>query len=187
MKNVLIILVLFVFVGCSTVKVAYDYDKQVDFSKYKTYVISEETLKMTGVNQLNRDRIITAVEAQMAADGFTKAGTDNADVILDIRLKGQEVQTATATTTGGGGYGGYGRGYGGWGYGGGMSTTQINYDNYTEGTMFITLIDRVTEKITWQGTGKKTIQENANTEKREKNIDYAVTQIFTNYPPGVKK
>jgi hypothetical protein len=180
MKKLLIIPVLLAFMACSTVKVAYDYDKQADFSKYKTYVISEETMKMTGVNQLNRDRIIAAVEAQMAAKGFTKS--DNADVILDVRVKGKEVQTATATTTGG-----YGYGYGRWGYGGGFSTTQVNYDSYTEGTMFVTLVDKATEKIAWQGTGTKTLDENASPEKREKNIDYAVSQIFTNYPPGAKK
>jgi len=181
MKKFLFIPILLAFVACSTVKVAYDYDNQADFSKYKTYVISEETMKMENVNQLNRDRIIAAVEAQMAAKGFSKAG-NNADVILDVRVKGEEVQTATATSTGG-----YGYGYGRWGYGGGMSTTHVSYDNYTEGTLFVTLIDKATEKIAWQGTGKKTIEENASTEKREKNIDYAVSQIFTNYPPGSKK
>jgi hypothetical protein len=180
MKKFLIIPVLFAFVACSTVKVAYDYDKQADFTKYKTYVISEETMKMEGINQLNRDRIIATVEAQMAAKGFTKS--DNADVILDVRIKGEEVQTATATSTGG-----YGYGYGRWGYGGGMSTTTVNYDKYVEGTMFVTLVDKATEKIAWQGTGTRTLEENASAEKREKNIDYAVTQIFTNYPPGAKK
>lgn len=183
MKKFLIIPVLFAFVACSTVKVAYDYDKQADFSKYKTYVISEETMKMEGVNQLNRDRIIAAVEAQMAAKGFTKS--ENADVILDVRIKGEEVQTATATTSGG--YGGYGYGYGRWGYGGGFSTTTVNYDKYVEGTLFVTLVDKATEKIAWQGTGTKTLEENASAEKREQNIDYAVSQIFTNYPPGAKK
>lgn len=180
MKKFLIIPVLFAFVACSTVKVAYDYDKQADFSKYKTYVISEETMKMAGVNQLNRDRIIAAVEAQMAAKGFTKA--ESADVILDVRIKGEEVQTATATTSGG-----YGYGYGRWGYGGGFSTTQVNYDKYVEGTLFVTMVDKATEKIAWQGTGTKTLEENASPEKRQQNIDYAVQQIFMNYPPGAKK
>jgi hypothetical protein len=184
MKKYLLIPVLFAFVACSTVKVAYDYDKQADFTKYKTYIVSEETMKMANVNQLNRDRIIKAVEAQMAAKGFTKSDADKADAILDIRLKDEEMQTATATSTGG--YGGYGYGYGRWGYGGGFSTTQINYDKYVEGTLFITLVDKADQKIVWQGTGKKTLDENSSAEKREKNIDYAVTQIFTNYPPTAK-
>jgi len=177
MKKYLIILTLFAFVGCSTVKVAYDYDKQADFTKYKTYTISEETMKMSGVNQLNRDRIIAAVESQLAAKGLQKS--ENADVIVDVRIKGEEIQTATATTSGG-------YGYGRWGYGGGFSTTQVNYDKYVEGTLFITLVDKATEKIAWQGTGTKTVDENASPEKREQNIDYAVQQIFTNYPPVVK-
>lgn len=179
MKNYLFMLIAFVLIlsACSTVKVAYDFDKQVDFSKYKTYTLSEESMKMAGVNQLNRDRIIAAVESQLAAKGFTKA--ENADVIVDVRLKGEEIQTATATTSGG-------YGYGRWGYGGGFSTTQVNYDKYVEGTLFITLIDKATEKIAWQGTGTKTVDENASPEKREQNIDYAVSQIFTKYPPVVK-
>ena len=179
MKNYLFMLIAFVLIlsACTTVKVAYDFDKQVDFSKYKTYTLSEESMKMAGVNQLNRDRIIAAVESQLAAKGFTKA--ENADVIVDVRLKGEEIQTATATTSGG-------YGYGRWGYGGGFSTTQVNYDKYVEGTLFITLIDKATEKIAWQGTGTKTVDENASPEKREQNIDYAVSQIFTKYPPVVK-
>ena len=179
MKKFLIVPILLAFVACSTVKVAYDYDKQADFSKYKTYALSEETMKIP-INQLNRDRLISATESEMAAKGFTKS--DNPDVILDLRVKGEEVQTATATTTGG-----YGYGYGRWGYGGGFSTTQVNYDKYVEGTLFITLVDKASEKIVWQGTGKKTLTENASPQKREENINYAVKQIFTNYPPGAKK
>ena len=175
MKKFLVIPVLLAFVACSTVKIGYDYDKSADFSKYKTYAFSEETMKMP-INQLNRDRLIKATEAEMAAKGFTKS--DNPDAILDLRIKGEEVQTATATTTGG-----YGYGYGRWGYGGGFSTTQVNYDKYVEGSLFITMVDKATEKIVWQGTGKKTLDENASAQKKEENINYAVKQIFTNYPP----
>ena len=64
-------------------------------------------------------------------------------------------------------YGGYGYGYGRWGYGGGMSTTHVNYDKYTEGTLFITLVDKASEKIAWQGTGKKTIDEKETSVNKE--------------------
>jgi hypothetical protein len=178
MKKLLLLPVLLIFIACSTVKIGFDYDKQADFSKYKTYTISEETMDMP-LNQLNRDRIISAVEAEMAAKGFTKTESSS-DVILDIRIKGEEVHTATATTSGGG-YGHYR-----WGYGGGFSTTTVNYDKYVEGTLFVTLIDRATEKIVWQGTGTRTLDESANAQKREENINYAVKQIFTNYPPKAK-
>jgi len=88
------------------------------------------------IDQLNRDRLIQATEKELAAKGFTKS--DNPDVIVDLHLKAEQVQTATATSTG----------YGPWGYryGGGFSTTQVSYDQYTEGTLFITLVDKASER-----------------------------------------
>lgn len=175
MKKFIVLMLSIVVLSCASVKTGFDYDKQADFSKYKTYRLSEETLSMP-IQQLNRERIIAAVEKEMSAKSFTKSETS--DIILDIRIKGEEVQTATATTSGG--YGGYGR----WGYGGGFSTTTVNYDKYVEGTLFITMVDNSTEKIVWQGTGTKTLDESASAQKREENINYAVQQIFKNYPPA---
>jgi hypothetical protein len=39
----------------------------------------------------------------------------------------------------------------------------------------------------WQGRATKTIDEDASSEKREQNINYAVKQIFSKYPPAKKK
>jgi hypothetical protein len=107
----------------------------------------------------------------------------NPDVLINLNIKAEKKQTATATSTGGYGYG-YGAGYryGGWGgYGGG--TTYISYDSYTDGTLFIDMIDASKKQLVWQGRGTKTIDEDASQEKRDKNIAYAVKQIFMNYPP----
>ena len=173
MKKLLILVLALAFYGCSTIQVAYDYDKQADFSKYKTYSFSEGINEL-GVGDLNRDRIIKAVENEMTAKGFTMA--ENPDVVIDIYVKAKQVVSATATTTGGGHPWRYG-------YGGGFSTTQVNYNEYTEGTMFINMVDMSTEKIVWQGIGTKTINETASPQKREDNINYSVQQIFTKYPP----
>ena len=172
MKKYVLIPLLIALMGCVTVKVNYDYDNQADFSKFKTYAFSENTMKMP-IDQLNRDRLIQATEKELTAKGFTKS--DNPDVIVDLHLKAEQVQTATATSTG----------YGPWGYryGGGFSTTQVSYDQYTEGTLFITLVDKASEKIVWQGTGTKTIEEGASPQEREENINYAVQHIMMNYPP----
>ena len=177
MKKYLILLLFITTFSCAAIKISFDYDRQADFAKYKTYLISDETQNLQ-IQQLNRDRIIAAVENEMASKGFSKS--DNPDIIVDVNITGKEIQTATATTSGG--YG-YGYGYRGWGYGSGFSTTQINYDQYTEGTMIITFVDASAKKIIWQGTGTKTLVENASAEKREKNINYAVQQIFYKYPP----
>lgn len=182
MKKILILVIALATFGCVSMKIGYDYDKEADFAKYKTYQFSQESSAL-GLNQLNQNRVIKAVEAQMAAKGFTKA--ENPDLVVDINIAGREVQTATATTSGG--YGGYGYGrYRGYGYGGGFSTTHINYDTYTEGTMVITLVDALAKQIIWQGRGTKTIIENMSPEQREKSINHAVESIFKNYPPKTK-
>ena len=153
MKKILILLLSLATFSCATVKVSYDYDRQAELTNYKTYKLSDGTLNM-GVQQLNRDRIIKAVENEMASKGFSKS--ENPDLLVDVTVAGVEKQTATATTTATGAYG-----YRGWRYGGGFATTQVNYDNYVEGTMVITFVDASEEKIVWQGRRTKTLNESA--------------------------
>lgn len=173
MKYLLFIVLAMTIASCSSVKIAYDYDKQVDFTKYKTYAFTEEVAKLP-LDDLNRDRLTRAVEAELVAKGFTKS--DSPDVLIDMHITAKTRTEAVANTTGGYGYGRYG-------YGGGFGTTTVNYNEYTDGTLLINMIDKSTEKIAWQGRGTKTIDEDASASKREQNINYAVKQIFTNYPP----
>jgi hypothetical protein len=184
MKKLLLpVFILIITASCSTIKVSSDYDKTAGFPAYKTYAFTDEALNIK-LDDLNKNRLINAVTTELSAKGFTKAES-NPDVLININIKAEQKQTATATTSGG--YGGYG--YGGgyrYGYGGGFSTTQINYDTYTDGTLFIDMIDASKKQLVWQGRGTKTIDPDANSQKREKNIAYAVKQIFMKYPPAIK-
>lgn len=140
MKKLLILFLITGLVACSSLKTACDYDGDVDFTKYKTYQLTEDDLEAS-IGQLNRNRVIATLENELANIGFIKS--NEPDVLVDVHLKTQQKQTATANTTSmGGGYGRYGR----YGYGGGFSTTQITYDEYTDGTLFITLIDNTSQR-----------------------------------------
>lgn len=177
-KLFLLSIILITAVSCSTVKVSSDFDKTANFAAYKTFTYTDETLAMP-IDDINRNRVLNLVTAEMAAKGFTKSET-NPDVWIDINIKTQTQQTATASTTG---TGGYGYRYGRYGYGGGFSTTTINYDTYTDGTMFIDMIDAAKKQLVWQGRGTKTLEEDASQKRREENLAYAIKQIFTQYPP----
>jgi hypothetical protein len=177
MKKLLILFLVTTTMACSSLKIAVDYDRQIDFSTYKTYNYAEGDL-LPNVGQLDRNRIIEAIENEMSQKGFTKS--DNPDIRLDMHVKTEEQTQATATTSGSA----YGYGYGRYGYGGGFSTTQISYDEYTVGTLIINLVENSSQNIVWQGTGSKTLAENASTDKKESNINYTIQQIFRNYPPG---
>lgn len=178
MKKLFLLLLVVVGFGCSSVKVSYDYDKESDFSKYNTYSLSEGAKAMP-IQQLNRDRILNAVDKQMAAKGFTKV--DSSNLVVDVHLVGKVIQTATARETGAG-FGSYSR----YSYGGGYSTTEIDYEQYTEGTLLITFVDMDIEQIVWQGKGTKILVEDAKTERREKNINNSVERIISKYPPEAK-
>lgn len=171
MKNFRFLVVLLLASACSTMKVAYDYDKQVDFSVYTTYNYSEDALKLP-VGDFNRQRILTAIDNEMTTRGISKS--DKPDILVDLHLKAQKEVEATATTTGTP-----------WryGYGGGFATTQVSYNTYVEGTLFIFLVDAATQKIVWQGTGTKTLEEDLKPEEREESINYSIKQIMANYPP----
>ena len=97
-------LIMIVAVSCSTVKVSSDFDKTANFAAYKTFTYTDETLAMP-LDDINKNRILNIVTAEMAAKGFTKSET-NPDVWIDINIKTETQQTATATTSGAGGYGG---------------------------------------------------------------------------------
>lgn len=170
---------LLVLASCSSIKVTYDFDNSADFTKYKTYEFTDEA-KNYPIQELDRQRVLSAIDNEMTAKGFTKSSS-SPDVLLDLQVKLQQKQTATATNTGGY-YGPYRYGWGP-GYGG---TTHINVENYVEGTLFVNMIDRSTEKLVWQGRGTKTLEDNPSPEKKQQNITYGVQQIFKSYPPKKK-
>ncbi len=172
MKTFIYFFLCLLAVSCSSIQTSYDYDKNADFSKYKRYVFTEHAMNLQGLQELDRNRILSAIEAEMTKLGYEKSETP--DVLVDIHVKTEEQMSATATTSGGG--------YRGYGYGGGFTTTNVNYNKYTEGTLFVDIVDKGTEKIVWQGRGTKTLNERATPERKEANIKEAVAAIFRQYP-----
>jgi hypothetical protein len=176
MKKLLFpIFILLIAASCASIKVTSDFDKSAQFSGYKTYAFTPEALNLN-IEELNRKRLITAVENELSLKGFTKS--EKPDVLIDIKITGEKKQTATATNMGGYGYG--------YRYGWGGGTTTINYDSYVEGTVFVNMIDAAKNEVVWQGRGVGTVDPEASAEKREKNINYGIKQIFTTYPPKIK-
>jgi len=61
-----------------TLKVSTDYDKNADFSNYKPF--SVYNLKTKGsVSQLNADRIVNTIKAELTSKGLQEAGS-NAEI-----------------------------------------------------------------------------------------------------------
>ena len=160
-------------------KVSYDYNKEADFATFKTYAHKDGT--KVG-QQLIDDRIVAAIDAQMAAKGLTKVEA-NPDVFVIYHVAFDKQKDISTYSSGYGGYGAYGWGWGG-GWSGGTTSTQVR--DILVGTLVIDIADAKKAELAWRGMGVREVNTQANPEKRDKSINEAAKKIFKNYPPKKK-
>ena len=189
MKKCFIILPVIAFIlgSCVTTKVNVDYDKSVDFSKYKTYSFygwAKESNKI--LSPFDQERIEKAFAEEFNKRGlkFVNEGGD-LTVALYIATQHKQETTATTTTTGMGGYYGYGGywGYGpawGWGPGFTSSHTTYNTEEYREGTLIIDVFDTQKKQLIWEAVGTKRIDES--TKGREERIRKVAQAMMKDFP-----
>ena len=156
-------------------KTSYDYDKTANFAAFKTFTLKDGT--KVG-DPLIDNRLVAAIEAQLAAKGLTK---DDAapDVAVVYHIAFDKQKDISAWSTGGGPYG--------YRWGGGWGTTDIRVSEILVGTLVIDISDAKKGEVVWRGMGVKEVDTQAKPEKRDKNINAAVQKIMKNYPPKVKK
>jgi hypothetical protein len=174
--KLLFLLCLVILTSCSSVKVVTDYDTKVDFTSYKTFAFYKKGIDKASVSDLDKKRIMRAVEAELLAKGFSKSV--NPDILVSIFTKSREQVNVSDNNIGIG----WGWGYNPWFYG----RTNININQYTEGTLFIDFIDKNTNELIWQGIGSGAMKM-SNIEKKEERINEFVYEIISTYPPGLKK
>lgn len=161
----------------SSLKVTSDYDKNASFTAYRTFAI--DTLLVTQrVSQLNQNRIINAVKAEMTRKGFMESSSPDMLVHISTILKDEKSVSASTNYT----YGGYYRPYA-WGAGmGANSYTTYNVQNYTNGSLIIGVADAKTKSLLWEGIGNKDID--GSFSDADTKIPAAVSSIMVSFPPG---
>jgi hypothetical protein len=167
--------VLLVFASCASVQVASDYDNNVEYSQYKTFAFYKSGIDKVAISDLDKKRILRAIETALIAKGFTKSETP--DLLVNIFTKSREEVNINQFNAGWG-YG-WGFGWNPWGFGGQTSVTTS-----TEGTLFIDLIDAKKKELVWQGEGQGTLTKN--TAKKEERIQEFVAKVLEQYPPKKK-
>ncbi len=178
--------VLFLFGSCYTVKVSSDYDKEFDFDSYKTFAFYKKGIDKVEISDLDKRRILRAVEAELTAKGLEIS--ENPDLLINIFTKSREKIDVYNNNYYGWypwyyGYGGYGYGYGyGFGYGAGYA----NVYQSTEGTLFIDLIDADKKALAWQGIGTGVLSDSKTVDQKEQRINEFVNKILVAYPPEIE-
>ncbi len=188
MKKLVYLTLLFLSVGARLViaqDIRYDFDKDKDFSKYKTYKwVAIKGAEMP--DDITQKTLTNAVDAQLSTKGLTKTDADNADLYVGYQTAIGKEKEFTSYNTGWG----YGPGWGGGWYGyGGMSsnTTYGSTSTVYVGQLDLSMYDPVAKQLVWRGTASKTLDPNAKPEKKQKNINKAVEKLLKKYPPQIKK
>lgn len=170
------ILLLFVLGSCCSVKVATDYDKNVNFSNFRTFAFYKPGIDKVEVSDLDKKRILHAIEESLIAKGYSKS--ESPDLVINIFTKERQ-QVDVNQFNAGWGYGW------GWGWNPYMWGGRTSVSTYTEGTLFIDLIDAKKKELVWQGEGEGVLTKN--TEKKDERIREFVQKILEKYPPEQNK
>jgi hypothetical protein len=149
--------------GSPTVKVTFD--KETDFSKYKTYdwVPNQQPVE----NPVNHIRITRAVERELELKGLTKS-MESPDLRVtyfakvEKKLKGQGYQEDSP-----------------WSPTSDLRTV-VDFKRVQEGTIIVELLDDDTKLILWRGvaTGRAPTPDEVGPV-----IDSTITKVLADYPP----
>jgi hypothetical protein len=149
--------------------VTYDYDRNADFSKLKTYA----WVNPTNIgDDFSHKRIVSAIDKQLAAKGLTPAAANSTP---DVIIAYNAVLTEDAQING------FSSGFGGWRFGGDRSGS-ASVDRVMTGTLVVAMVDAKRDSMLWRGTATKTLDMKADPEHRDKNINKAVEKMFKKFP-----
>jgi hypothetical protein len=150
-----------------------DYDRETDFSRYKSYAFLPSSARDGDEPRLHDSlmtkRVQRAARSRLDAKGL-EYRPSGADLLVAYHAAVQEKVDVSH----------YGYHYGrGW-YGGGVDVWQ-----YTEGTLVLDFIDAKTKDLVWRGWATDIV--GGDPEEAEQRIDEAVGKILERYPPDRKE
>ncbi len=163
---------LFLITSCAPIYVNYDYDKQVDFTKYKTYNYYSDL--ETGLSDLDTNRLLNVLDAKMKAKGYELSRTPDFFINIQSREYSSERRNSVGV-----GVGGSGRNVGG-GISIGLPIGQAKVSRQ----ITIDFIDENGKGLFWQAISESAFNPNAAPEKREERLRAIVEKVFSQYPPN---
>ena len=173
-KCILLLLSVVLLSSCNSIKVVADYDDKVDFNTYKTFAFYKPEIDKAKISDLDKKRILRAIETELLVKGFTKSS--NPDMLIGIFTKSREKVNVSQNNVG--------FGWNPWW--GGINNNNMSINQYTEGTLFIDFIDKEKKELIWQGIGTGALKLQ-NRIKKDERIKLFVKEIISKFPPELDK
>ena len=168
---------IFLLASCSSVRVATDYDPNTDFNQYQSYAFYKPGIDAAEISDLDKKRILRAIENELSIRGFTKSSTP--DFLVNITTEATERVDVYNNW-------GWNAGFGwGWGWGWGPGFYGNNVSTRTEGTLYIDFLDEKKKELFWQGIGTAPLR--SGPEAKTERINEIVKKILERFPPGEQR
>jgi hypothetical protein len=178
-KFVLFLFSVVLLSSCNSVKVVADYDSKADFNSYKTFAFYKPGIDKAAISDLDKKRVLRAIESELLAKGFMKS--ENPDMLVSFFTKSRERVNVNQNNNAGFGWG---FGWNPWMMNG--MNNNINVSQFTEGTLFVDFIDAKKKELVWQGIGTGALKID-NRENKDARIKEFVKEIISKFPPEENK
>jgi hypothetical protein len=164
--NVLIGVAVFTAACASSIRVRTDYDRDVDFKKYRTFAFREGN---SSGNPVLDQRIRSDISRALTARGLDEVRPENADAIV---VANAATRTRRSYDTF------YDSGWGGWRWRWARPTVVVN--EFDVGTIVVDVFDNRTKTAVWHGYASRVLHDDP--EKDADQTDRAVRRIFDEFP-----
>ena len=174
-KVVLLIAFATILTSCNSIRVSSDYNEEINFTEFKTYAFSKSGIDKVEINDIDKKRILRAIDVELYNKGYRKSSIEPDFLINFFTKTNKKIDYYPSNN-----YYGYAVPYGGMGHY--ASSWYLNSFSYNEGVLFIDIIDRNKNELVWQGIGKGYIYNDKPDNKNEK-IKAMVNKILLQFPP----
>lgn len=169
----IILTAVFLISSCATMRISVNYDKEINFSEYKTYrfVFPKHKQEKRGQknNPIFTKNMMNEIRPIMEAKGYTEAESQNdADILLHFYTYVKNRKDWVPATYRVGRWGRTWR------------TSPGHVRHYKEGTLGIDIVDREEKMLIWQGIGTDVLDHH----NPQANLVEVVEEILEKYPPN---
>ena len=179
-KFTFVALLVVLLTGCATTDapdMRVDYDRNADFSVYRTFGFPKETgTDRGGYSTLITSYFKSSVTTAMEARGY-KYSAENPDLLVNFYMNTRDRTEIRPEPGAGLGYYGYRDGlYGGW-----PMYPQDRAVNYQVGTINLDIVDAAKKQLIWEGVSEGLVTEESLANPKV-TVNAIVTELLRKYP-----
>ena len=172
MRSILTFILIILATSCAPIYVNYDFEKDVDFSQYKSY--NYYSNMEAGLSELDTKRFLNILDDELKLKGFVLSETPD----FYINIKSDEYQEPQRSSVG------VGIGTGGRNFGGGVSVGIPIGQNSINRQIIIDFVDESKNGLFWQAVTETNYNPKSTPEKREEHFKLLVNKVLKGYPPN---